>query len=480
MFRDGASGLLTALLAHARHHSHAHAVGTARIGHVAEHVAVLRIVARAKAEVHIVQEPLPLALLASHTPLLHVVVRPVAIVHEHFCRHVVHVVFHVDLFGNLVVVRLARKLVALEPVNHRLVIGRGTRRGIVVRIDEVDIVRVKTVARLVEVFAVAFAQVMDAVVLAVVVHDYVTPMLVIDAQAFRHLGSDTVAHVVVAAIVAEVPERESLELLEFRIIREQGVFQAFVAIFFAQGNCKRFLFFCTAILPCNLVIALDAKRRRFRLTWFKHFDIHGEFTVAPEVRTLFRVHHCSTIPCHVKAGIRAEHRKRIGRHKDCSERRLLFKNISTIDFFTRVRARSISTATQNGCGVNRQRCLYHRRICSRFSTALFATRARWERSRHRRRIESRRRNIHFGHLHLFRKDFAKRIAIRRRKSKAPLASAITRPRSIRRNSTKTHRVKHCIFGIYKVQCTAILIDLERRMRFVSAIASNHRCNLDSR
>ena len=50
--------------------------------------------------------------------------------------------WNVDLFGNLVVVRFVRKFIALQPIDHRLIIGRGTRTSLVASIEKVDIVRV--------------------------------------------------------------------------------------------------------------------------------------------------------------------------------------------------------------------------------------------------------------------------------------------------------------------------------------------------
>ena len=484
MRRNRAVRHLLLATTHAEAHSHTHATCAASIRHIAEHVSGLGIVRHAEAKVRIVHEPFPLRLLTCDTPLLHIVVRPVAIVQEHFGLHVIHVVVDINLVSNLLVVCIRFQIVVLQPIQHRFVIRRRTDTRFICTArcccKKVNIVRVIAVLGFVIVFVVAFTQVVDTVILAIVIHDNITATLVINAQAIRHRSAHTVTHVIVAGIVTKVSEREGLELLEFRIIREQRVFQALFAILFAQGHSKGLLFFCAAVLARNFVVAHHAKCRSLRLARFKHFHINREFAIAPEVCAFFRIHHRSVITRHVKTGIGAEHRKRIRSHKECGKRGLLFENVSTDNFFARVRTTDIRTATQNHRSANRHRSLHYRRICSRFSTSLFATSTCRECRRHRRRVETRRRNVHFGNLNLFGKNLARRIAIRRRNCKAPLAGTITRPRSGRWNSTKTNRVQQSAFGIYKVQCTAILVHLERSVRFMAAIASNIRRNLNSR
>ena len=355
MFRNGATRLL--LATHARHHSHAH---TIRVGHIAEHVAILRIVPCAEAEVNIVQEPFPFALLACDTPLFHVIVRPVAVVHEHFGLHVVHVVVDINLVGNFLIVGVTRKFVTLEPLNHRLVIGRRTGRSIVISINQVDIRSIETVLGFVIVFVVAFTQIMDTVILAIVIYNNVTSTLVIYAQAFCHRSSDAVAYIVIATVVTKIAERERLEFLEFRIVWEQRVLEALIAVFFTQSHRERLLFFRAAILSRNLVVAHHAECRSFRRARFEQFHIHGKFTIAPEIRTLLRIHHRSSVTCHIQARIGAEHRKRIGRYEQSSNRRLAFKNIGANDFFARIGPHGIGTAAKHRSRIDRQ-VLLHRR-----------------------------------------------------------------------------------------------------------------------
>ncbi len=153
MLRNRATTLLAAT--HTRHHSHPHAVCTVRIGHVAEHVAILRIVTCAETKVYIVQEPFPFTLLTCDTPLFHIVVRPVAIVHEHFGLHIVHVVIDINLVGNFLVIGIVRQFVTLEPINHRLVIGRRARTRFVLGINQVDIRCIKAILGFVIVLVVA-------------------------------------------------------------------------------------------------------------------------------------------------------------------------------------------------------------------------------------------------------------------------------------------------------------------------------------
>ncbi len=156
---------------------------------------------------------------------------------------------------------------------------------------------------------------MYTVILAIVIHNNITPAQVIDAKPFCHRSSDAVAHIVVSTVVSEIPKRERLEFLKFRIIREQRVLEAFIAVFLAQGNRERFLFFGATVLPRNFVIAHHAERRSLRLIRLKEFHINRKFAITPEVRALFGVHHGGPITRHVKARIGTEHRQRIRRYK---------------------------------------------------------------------------------------------------------------------------------------------------------------------
>ena len=154
--------------------------------------------------------------------------RPVAVIQEHFCLHVVDIVVDINLVRNLLVVGIRRETVATQPINHSLVICRRTCARLICtagrRFEKVDIVRVVTVLGFVIVFVVAFTQVMDAVILAIVIYDNITATLVIHTKTFCHRGSQAIAQIVVTAIVTEVSQRERLELFEFRVIREQRVF----------------------------------------------------------------------------------------------------------------------------------------------------------------------------------------------------------------------------------------------------------------
>ena len=254
------------------------------------------------------------------------------------------------------------------------------------------------------------------------------------------------------------------------MVREQVVFEALVTVFLTHRHGEGLLLLRTAVLARNLVVAHNAERRLLERTLFKQFHIYREHAVAPEVRSLLRVHHRSVIARHIEAAVLAEHRKRIRRHKDRRQRRCLIEDIGTDNLVTRVHALAVGTAAENRRRRNAERLRHQGAVRSRFRTARFATRARGERHAHRTAVEARLRNRCFR---------AQGIAVRSRGRNAPCAGFVLGPSRTVGHVGIGNRVEDGVLAIRQVKDTAIF-GLERGMRFMAAVTGNVRRHLDGR
>ena len=168
--------------------------------------------------------------------------------------------------------------------------------------------------RLEVVFRRAFTDAVNAIVLAIVIHDRKSSALVIDTEPFAYRTRETVTNIVVAEIAAVITQQEHLELVQLRKIREQRVFEATVAVLFAKCDGDRLLVILAAVIAENLK-SRPLGKHGCRHTRLHQFHRHGDFLVEPVVRSVMRFLALRIRALHIYSRIGIEHGIRICGHE---------------------------------------------------------------------------------------------------------------------------------------------------------------------
>ena len=277
-------------------------VAEARVLHTGDEQRVVRVEVRAhaagfepavdrvgvdvKRPVEVEQHPAPLAVVVGVSVSLDV--ERIAVAGEDLDGHVLDVVADVDHLIEASVEFVARRIHGVDPVEERLKRRVGALEGVVVGLDEVDVVLLPLPAlELADRVGVdALAQVVLAPVDAVQIEHADLGLLIHHRRVRRQRGQHRVAH---ARAVGVLPGRAQQERLVLRVIAvgEQRRVEAVVAVARARDDLERLLRLGAAVLAVQLDAA-SLREHRLPIA-AEHFDVRLALPVLPVVRALIGV-----------------------------------------------------------------------------------------------------------------------------------------------------------------------------------------------